>query len=442
MPELPEVEHFRQLLIPLLRNHAIQIECVGENHRILLIEEDRSWIQGKLCTQVLRKGKQLVLVLVDTDEDCHPTETTTTKYLFLHMGMTGRIRVPGKQENWGGKKMNGQNDDDNNDDDDNSNNVKQIQAAVMIKASETTTLGSSWPPNYTYLIFRRSASKEETHGSDDDIQNEACFCDPRKFGSCFLQTDLSAFEALAPDALDTLNPLLVEKEIIPKLAHQRLCIKAILLDQKRAVSGVGNWIADEVLYQCAIHPDQCYLSYEQATQIWSALQRVVQTAVTALYNDTHYPEDWLFGYRWTKKKASVDAQGRTISFLTSGGRTSAIVASIQILYKSQKPKQMKPAQSKNMNKASRNKMEDQKDESKTITSSTINATATPGNTRKRKSPDTPLPLSASQDVEKTVPKTSSLTHRKKRIIAKKVSNDDIASSTSPVRRRSPRFVSP
>jgi formamidopyrimidine-DNA glycosylase len=438
MPELPEVENFRQLLIPLLQNHPIQIECVGENHRIVLSENDLFWIQGKQCTQVLRKGKQLVLVLVDTDKNSQTTEAPT-KYLFLHMGMTGRIRVPGKLENWGGKKMNGEDDDD---DDDNPSNTKQIQAAV-IKAGETTTLGSSWPPKYTYLIFRRGAREDKKQNNEKDgIQNdEACFCDPRKFGSCSLQIDLSGLEALAPDALDTHDPVIVEKEIIPKFAHQRLCIKTILLDQKRAVSGVGNWIADEVLYQCAIHPDQCYLSHEQATQIWTTLQSVVKTAVHALCNDTHYPEDWLFGYRWTKKKASLDAHGRAISFLTSGGRTSAIVASIQKLYKSQKPRHRKTAQPEHVNQTSKKKTDDQEDESTTITSSTtITTTKT---TRKRKSSGTQLEaLSKSQYVETTVPMTSSLKHGRKRSIAKKVSDDEITLSTSPVRRRSPRFVSP
>ena len=31
-------------------------------------------------------------------------------------------------------------------------------------------------------------------------------------------------------------------------------IKAVLLDQERVVCGVGNWVADEVLFQSGIHP--------------------------------------------------------------------------------------------------------------------------------------------------------------------------------------------
>lgn len=43
-----------------------------------------------------------------------------------------------------------------------------------------------------------------------------------------------------------------------------------------------------------------------------------------------FPPGWLFHYRWVKQaKGCKDAEGRTITFVQSGGRTSAVVAAIQ-----------------------------------------------------------------------------------------------------------------
>lgn len=279
MPELPEVEQFRQLLLPLVSTElALQIEEVATSSRIRLNEAQRNDIRATYnCSDVIRKGKQLCLVL---------TSETATKYLFLHMGMTGRIRVPGRVQNWGHIKP-----------DDEGSDVEDDEL----------------PPKFTYLIFSAGSYK-------------AYFCDPRKFGVCFLAGDKCTLDALAPDALgDNVAG------IAAHLTEKRLCVKALLLDQKRAVSGAGNWIADECLYQCGIHPEQCFLTAAEAEAVAVKLKEVVTVAVDCLRRDTHYPEEWIFHYRWTKKKASKDASGRNIKFVTAAGRTSAVVSSVQKL---------------------------------------------------------------------------------------------------------------
>eukprot|EP00977_Amphora_coffeiformis_P006529 scaffold1402_cov155-Amphora_coffeaeformis.AAC.2 len=177
----------------------------------------------------------------------------------------------------------------------------------------------AFPPKYTYLILQTGDYK-------------TAFCDPRKFGKSELRSELSPFEMLAPDAWQgEAGP------IIDHLVQKSLGIKALLLDQKRACCGVGNWVADEVLYQCQMHPDQSFLTMEEATRLVSSLQSVLATAVDCLAKHIAYPADWLFPYRWTKKKAGKDGKGRSITFLQSGGRTSAIIASEQKLYKRKRP---------------------------------------------------------------------------------------------------------
>jgi len=107
-------------------------------------------------------------------------------------------------------------------------------------------------------------------------------------------------------------------------------IKALLLNQSFS-AGVGNWIADEVLYQSSIHPNRytSTLSKSEINTIWKQLELVVKISVEANNDNKKFPEDWLFHSRWSKRnsKKSVPRtfKNEKISFVTVGGRTSAIV---------------------------------------------------------------------------------------------------------------------
>jgi formamidopyrimidine-DNA glycosylase len=110
-------------------------------------------------------------------------------------------------------------------------------------------------------------------------------------------------------------------------------IKGLLLDQRAVVSGVGNWVADELLYRCRIHPDQTYLTIDEARSLVGELHRILSTAIARLDVDDDFPDDWLFHRRWRSggggNAMAKDINGRTITFIQSGGRSTAIVPSIQ-----------------------------------------------------------------------------------------------------------------
>jgi formamidopyrimidine-DNA glycosylase len=290
MPELPEVEHFRQLLLPLISEFPLIIERLSTDKtppRKFLSPEQINNLSGKCrVTDVLRKGKLLCMVLESSEK------TITNHFLFLHMGMTGRISTPDHS-----------------------------------LALESLSATAEFPPPHTHLKFRT-------------LEVEVCFSDPRKFGSVQLGSSLDehkiGFGELAPDALT----IEMNHDVLEKLVGQSTGIKPLLLDQKRAMSGVGNWIADEVLYQSQMHPDQNYLTESQAQLLVGTLSKILKAAMSCLKGDERFPEDWLFHRRWSKgkQKTCKDAQGRLVTFVTSGGRTSAIVSSIQKKVARAKPK--------------------------------------------------------------------------------------------------------
>ena len=338
MPELPEVENFRRLLLPLAGHETLSLECPQQNPpRSFLTPEQIHSLSGNCRVKnVLRKGKLICMELECIEkkienQDCkscvrpmHLTKDARSSimdkyshlltfdslsavkdvYLYLHMGMTGRIST--KQH-------------------------------VPILESLTET---EYPPPHTYLTFKTDSA-------------EASFSDPRKFGSVTLSTSLSEFDDLATDALEPFD--------VEKLVGQSTGIKAILLNQKRAISGVGNWVADEVLYQSHLHPEQTFLTLSEATLLKEKLHSVLTTAVSCLNDRREFPATWLFHCRWGKRKTNngkkvKDPEGRNVVFLTAAGRTSAIVPSIQVKRSRKKTKkQQKRSSPKKEEKKSQQK---------------------------------------------------------------------------------------
>ena len=305
MPELPEVENFRQLLLPLVSGKdPLRLErCTLDKKppRKFLSDDDIDDINNQCCrlVDVLRKGKLICMLL--------ETKKKTKIYIFVHMGMTGRISTP-----------------------DYVPELKELNQ-------------NDYPPPHTYLKFVSGAK-------------EACFSDPRKFGSILLGSSLEErFNELAPDALNNIE----NSEIVESLSGKRLGIKALLLDQKKAMCGVGNWVADEVLYQMEMHPDQNYLTEDQAVQLIKTLHNILKISVASLKERQQFPKEWLFHYRWNAKKTTNDFHGRTITFITSGGRTSAIAHSIQ-------KKKFQVTQNATKSTGQKRKVEDRKTDEKDL----------------------------------------------------------------------------
>jgi formamidopyrimidine-DNA glycosylase len=90
-----------------------------------------------------------------------------------------------------------------------------------------------------------------------------------------------------------------------------------------------------VLYHAQIHPEQYSntIKDEQIKALHSAINYVCATSVDLLADSSQFPTDWLFHYRWNKGKKDGPKKlpnGDEIHFLTVGGRTSAVVPSVQV----------------------------------------------------------------------------------------------------------------
>ena len=158
------------------------------------------------------------------------------------------------------------------------------------------------------------------------------FSDPRRLGRILLRANAvneAPIKDLAPDAFLDIPSAEVWRE---QLLARHKPVKAILLDQNLVCSGIGNWIADEVLFQAEVHPgNHCStLSDSQLESVRLKVREVCSLACSVNADSSQFPKDWLFHYRWGKGKESpAMPDGSRITSETHGGRTSAIVAKVQ-----------------------------------------------------------------------------------------------------------------
>ncbi|KAL8657002.1 MAG: hypothetical protein Q9226_002358 [Calogaya cf. arnoldii] len=187
----------------------------------------------------------------------------------------------------------------------------------------------TWPPKYWKFTLETS----------DDPVSEHAFVDFRRFARIRLidcaaeeMRNVSPLKENGPDPVAD-KDILTEEWLVQKLQSKHVPVKALLLDQAN-ISGIGNWVGDELLYHAKIHPEQYSntLSPAQMKQLHESIQYVCSTAVDLLAESDRFPEEWLFKHRWGKGKKDATQRlpnGAQIKFVTVGGRTSAIVPSVQ-----------------------------------------------------------------------------------------------------------------
>jgi formamidopyrimidine-DNA glycosylase len=156
------------------------------------------------------------------------------------------------------------------------------------------------------------------------------FTDARRFGRLRLAHDPLTESPLQELGYDPSVGLPAARVLAALLRRRKTPIKAVLLDQT-TFAGVGNWIADEVLFQAGIRPHRSAadLTLVEVTRLRAVLLRIIHRAVLVDADSGRFPKDWLFHRRWGRVKGSRTTIGDPIVHDTVGGRTTAWVPSRQ-----------------------------------------------------------------------------------------------------------------
>lgn len=148
----------------------------------------------------------------------------------------------------------------------------------------------------------------------------------RRLGRLRLREDPLHQPPVSRLGFDPLSEMPGEPDFREAVLRRACPIKSLLLNQSFA-AGIGNWIADEVLYQSGIDPHRrCNtLQDPELKQLRREISRVIQRAVGVDADSKRFPKGWLFHVRWGKVEGATSADGYPIQFDTVGGRTTAWV---------------------------------------------------------------------------------------------------------------------
>lgn len=277
MPELPEVEAARRLAARVaVGRRIVRVWCADDRIVLEGVTPRRlvATLRGRRVRAVGRHGKHLWL-----DLDRGPS-------LLMHFGMTGGLHAPARP------------------------------ATRLMSSRHAPPPG--WPPRFLKLRLTF------------DDGGELALADARRLGRVRLRDDPRAQPPLAGLGFDALHELPSPARFYELLHARDLPVKALLLDQSFA-AGVGNWIADEALYQARIDPRRRarMLTRVESSRLRRRLHAIVVTAVQARADSDRFPRSWLFHHRWDRDPLARTASGAAIRWQTIGGRTTAWAPALQ-----------------------------------------------------------------------------------------------------------------
>ena len=269
MPELAEVEYFRKKWDVGLGETVHAVRLHGEKRifrGVDTIALKRHLSGQNLCASKAR-GKQMLFVFAAPGPDKIRARENTRCWLGIHLGMSGKLRVE--------------------------------------------------PANFR-------AGKHD-HLVLQQTKRTLVFSDARQFGRVRFHRAVDApgwWETTVPEILSPAFTQPKMQEFVRR--HGRAPVKAVLLLQS-GFPGIGNWMADEILWRARIAPDRQGndLSVKELGALWRSTRFVCRVSLRTLGQDnTDPPKGWLLHERWTPG-GRCPRHGKTLRRATIGGRTTA-----------------------------------------------------------------------------------------------------------------------
>lgn len=141
-------------------------------------------------------------------------------------------------------------------------------------------------------------------------KRQLVFNDPRMFGGVRFHHGRNAPSWWTKIAPPIISPAFTIDRLAEFLRRRsRAPIKSVLLMQER-FPGIGNWMADEILWRAAIHPRRLSgtLTTADIVTLHRECRKVCRMALDTIAGkdgylppnlNTHIPQSWLFWHRWS-----------------------------------------------------------------------------------------------------------------------------------------------
>jgi formamidopyrimidine-DNA glycosylase len=173
-------------------------------------------------------------------------------------------------------------------------------------------------PNYSRVVF------------EFDNGFNLAYVSKRMFGRIGVTSSIEdhiVAKSLGADALE-----IDREQFVTRLAGKKKNIKTALLDQS-VTAGVGNWIADEILYHTRIHPTSPAgnMSPRQLDDIYEKMREIMQVAIDVEAVREELPLHYITRYG-RKKAIECPNCKRVIERTEVGGRGTYACENCQVVY--------------------------------------------------------------------------------------------------------------
>ena len=269
MPELAEVEWFRKQWNPGIGHEVVDLKA--HSRKYVFRGTDGNALRENLIRQKLvrskRSGKQMLFEFSGDNPEMIGARENIRSFLGIHLGMTGKTHI---------------------------------------ESSDFR------PGKHDHLILHQS-------------ERSLVFTDPRQLGQIRFHHGKEA-----PDWWRDRPPEIDSHEFDQKFfnefldRHRKAPIKASLLMQS-GFAGIGNWMADEILWRAKVLPSKRIhkLTTRERSAIFRATKWVVRRSLETLGKDfSDPPKNWLIHQKW--KRGGICPIHRTpLRHATVAGRTTA-----------------------------------------------------------------------------------------------------------------------
>jgi formamidopyrimidine-DNA glycosylase len=171
--------------------------------------------------------------------------------------------------------------------------------------------GDHEPGKHDHLVIRQE-------------KRSLVFRDARMFGALKFESSAEPvwWTSLPPEVVSRSFTLKAVADYLRRRKGSPL--KAVLLQQER-FPGVGNWMADEILWRCKFHPARKAgtLDEEEGETFWRETKQLCRDALRIIGDKYgRPPTSWLFRHRW-RRGGKCPRDGAILERATIGGRTTA-----------------------------------------------------------------------------------------------------------------------
>jgi formamidopyrimidine-DNA glycosylase len=269
MPELAEVEWFRKQWDAGLSHEIVDIKADSRKYvfRGTDVGALRQNLIGRTLVRSKRSGKQMLFEFSGANPEMIGARESIRSWVGIHLGMTGRTHIkpsnfqPGKHDH-------------------------------LVLCQRDRSLVFTDPRQLGHVRFYHGKEEPDWwNGRPPEIDSSGF---DRKFVNEFLDR------------------------------HRKAPIKAALLMQN-GFPGIGNWMADEILWRAEVLPSKRIrkLTAHERSAIFRATKWVVRRSLETLGKDfSDPPKNWLIHEKW--KRGGVCPIHRTpLKHANIGGRTTA-----------------------------------------------------------------------------------------------------------------------